>query len=101
MSYKIAIFFVSDLQKVTQELYALINFGELRKRIGRSVLDKNIVVKLHELIYHGFTLIKVRGKTVRVKTPVCRALRKLNMMDHSKFFYLFCRFSLLFIIRTV
>lgn len=75
--------FSVELQKVTQELYALINYGELRKRMGRSVLDKNTVVKLHELIYHGFTLIKVRGKTVRVKTPLCRALRKLNQLDRD------------------
>ncbi|XP_059488324.1 protein cramped [Neocloeon triangulifer] len=73
--------FNPDLGKVNQELFGLINYGELRKRLGRSVLDKNVILKLHELIYDGTTQIKVKGKTVRVKTPPCRALRKLGQNE--------------------
>jgi len=73
------------LGKVNQELFGLINYGELRKRLGRSVLDKNVILKLHELIYEGTTQIKVKGKTVRVKTPPCRALRKLGQIDKGIF----------------
>ena len=29
----------------------------------------------------GFTTIRVRGKTIRIKTPICRALRKLNQQE--------------------
>lgn len=45
------------------------------------MLDKNVIIKLHELIYEGTTQIKVKGKTIRVKTPACRALRKLGQID--------------------
>ncbi|CAB3362922.1 Hypothetical predicted protein [Cloeon dipterum] len=73
--------FKSDLGKVNLELFALINYGELRKRLGRSVLDKNLHVKLQELIFDGTTQIKLKGKTIRIKTPPCRALRRLGQMD--------------------
>lgn len=71
--------FPEEVKKATQELYGLINFGELRKKIG-SVSEKTSL-RLNELIYRGFTTIRVRGKNVRVKTPICRALRKLNQQE--------------------
>jgi hypothetical protein len=77
-------FLFVDLGKANQELFGLINYGELRKRLGRSVLDKNVIIKLHELIYEGTTQIKVKGKAVRVKTPACRALRKLGQIDKGE-----------------
>lgn len=33
------------------------------------------------LNFRGFTTIRVRGKGIRVKTPICRALRKLNQQE--------------------
>ncbi|XP_014257030.1 uncharacterized protein LOC106670881 isoform X2 [Cimex lectularius] len=71
--------FPESVKKVTQELYALINFGELRKKVG-YVTEKN-AQKFNELIYSGCTQVRVRGKAWRVKTPVCRALRKLNQFE--------------------
>ncbi|CAB0008484.1 unnamed protein product [Nesidiocoris tenuis] len=67
------------IKKSTQELYALINFGEWRKKVGH-VVERN-AQKLNELIYSGCTQVRVRGKAWRIKTPVCRALRRLNAFE--------------------
>ena len=34
--------------------------------------------KLQELIFEGHTTIKLKGKSYRVKTPMCAALKKLK-----------------------
>ncbi|KAK4887661.1 hypothetical protein RN001_003932 [Aquatica leii] len=73
--------FSDDIKKLAQELYGLINYGELRKKIG-SVSEKTCM-KLNELIYRGSVSIRFKGKTIRVKTPMCRALRKLNQLDEN------------------
>lgn len=67
---------ILDIKKQTQELYSLINFGELRKKISLS--HKKHYEKLSEMIYSGATQLKIRGKARKVRTPLCRALRKLN-----------------------
>lgn len=79
------LFFLSLLssvgvKKATQELYGLINFGELRKKIG-GTLDERKAQKLQELIRKGSTSVRVKGKSVRVRTPICRALKKLNQIE--------------------
>lgn len=71
--------FAEGTKKIVQELYTLINYGELRKKIG--VYSQKISHKLNELIYTGCVALRVKGKTVRVKTPMCRALRRLNKLD--------------------
>ena len=48
------------LKKRSKELYGLINFGELRKRLG-SQLDDKTGVKLRELIFKGHTNVKIKG----------------------------------------
>ncbi|KAF5300007.1 hypothetical protein FQR65_LT09263 [Abscondita terminalis] len=73
--------FSDDIKKLAQELYGLINYGELRKKIG-SVSEKTCM-KLNELIYRGSVPIRFKGKTIRIKTPMCRALRKLNQLDEK------------------
>ncbi len=65
------------LKKSSKELYGLINFGELRKRLGSSLDDKT-GVKLRELIFKGHTTVKIKGKTHRLRTPTCVALKKLT-----------------------
>lgn len=75
---------VVEIQKVVQELYGLINYGELKKRIG-FCNDKNWS-KLYEMIYHGSTKVRSKGKMWRVKTPPCRALRKLNCLEGIIYF---------------
>ncbi|CAH0560200.1 unnamed protein product [Brassicogethes aeneus] len=71
--------FTEGIKKVVQELYGLINYGELRKRIG-SVSGKTCM-KLNELIYSGSIVHRIKGKNIRIKTPMCRALRRLNQLD--------------------
>ncbi|XP_054263760.1 protein cramped-like isoform X2 [Macrosteles quadrilineatus] len=73
--------FPPHIKKQTQELYALINFGELRKKISFSI--KKHYEKLSEMIYSGSTQLKFRGKVRKVRTPLCKALRKLNQIQES------------------
>lgn len=71
--------FADGIKKITQELYGLINYGELRKKIG-SVSEKALL-KLNELIYRGITILRVKGRNIRVRTPMCKALRRLNQIE--------------------
>ncbi|XP_065207198.1 protein cramped isoform X2 [Planococcus citri] len=73
--------FPQEVKKAVREQYGLINFGEFRKKVG-FVSEKNSV-KLNELIYSGSTQVRIKGKTLRIKTPVCRALRKLNQLQET------------------
>ncbi|KFM83460.1 Protein cramped-like protein, partial [Stegodyphus mimosarum] len=71
------------VRKQTQELYGLINYAELRKKIGGCLNEKNRQ-KLNELVFSGVTTVKHKGKKLRIKTPVCRALKKLNNVSDTK-----------------
>ncbi|XP_034948918.1 protein cramped [Chelonus insularis] len=71
--------FSEDVKKTSQELYGLINYGELRRKLPR--IHEKFLLKLNELIYWGSTQVRLRGKTMRIKTPICRALRKLNQLE--------------------
>ncbi|XP_056643421.1 protein cramped isoform X1 [Diorhabda sublineata] len=71
--------FSEGIKKVTQELYGLINYGELRKKLGS--VNVKYLLKLNKLIYKGSIILRVKGKSIKVKTPYCRALRKLNQLD--------------------
>ncbi|KAL0273213.1 UNVERIFIED_CONTAM: hypothetical protein PYX00_005943 [Menopon gallinae] len=71
--------FPPDTKKQTQELYGLINYGEFRKKMG-CVTEKTSL-KLNELIIRGFTQLRVRGKNVHIRTPRCRTLRRLNLLE--------------------
>ena len=71
--------FSEDVKKTSQELYGLINYGELRRKLPR--LHEKAHLKLNELVYWGSTQVRLRGKTMRIKTPICRALRKLNQLE--------------------
>jgi hypothetical protein len=51
-------FFLAEMKKAFQELYGLINYGELRKK--QRVLNMKSAVKLSELVEKGTTTIKVR-----------------------------------------
>ncbi|XP_056389248.1 protein cramped-like isoform X2 [Hyla sarda] len=62
--------------KSSQELYGLICYGELRKKIGGCMDDKN-AAKLNELIQLGATTVRYKGRNLRIKAPMCRALKKL------------------------
>jgi hypothetical protein len=69
--------FDADLKKSTKELFGLINYGELWKKIGGTIDDK-LGAKLDELVQKGLATLKHKGKTFRIKTPVCRALKRIH-----------------------
>lgn len=64
------------LKKSSQELYGLICYAELRKKVGGLMDDKN-VAKLNELIQQGATTVRSKGRNLRIKAPMCRALKKI------------------------
>ncbi|CAG9571996.1 unnamed protein product [Danaus chrysippus] len=70
--------FDENVKKVAQELYALINYGELRRKLV-SVNEK-ICARLGEMVRGGSIAVRTKGKTIRVRTPMCRALRRLNQI---------------------
>ena len=69
--------FPDNLKKSSQELYALINYGELRKKVG-NILDAKKGGKLEELVFHGHTTVRCKGKSIRLRTPTCPALKRLT-----------------------
>ncbi|XP_017783762.1 PREDICTED: protein cramped [Nicrophorus vespilloides] len=73
--------FSSDVKKLAQELYCLINFGELRKKL--TLISEKTSIRLNELIYRGSLNMRVKGKTIRIRTPMCKALRRLNQLDEN------------------
>lgn len=71
--------FSIDIKKNVQELYALINYGEMRKRV--TFPNQKCFMKLRELVYKGWVSLRWKGKTYRIKTPSCKALRKINQVE--------------------
>ncbi|XP_031636606.1 protein cramped [Contarinia nasturtii] len=71
--------FSEDVTKKVQELYAIINYGEMRKKI--PVDNQKFYMKLRELVYRGSVTWRVKGKNCRIKTPSCPALRKINQVE--------------------
>lgn len=65
------------VEKVNQELYLLINYGEIWKRNGSKINDKTKRL-LKELVFHGTTTFRFEKKNVRLRTPTCKALKKIN-----------------------
>jgi hypothetical protein len=65
------------VEKVNQELYLLINYGEIWKRNGFKFNSKTKRL-LEELVYHGTTTFRYEKKNVRLRTPTCKALKKIN-----------------------
>uniref|UniRef100_A0A6G1SMS8 Protein cramped-like n=1 Tax=Aceria tosichella TaxID=561515 RepID=A0A6G1SMS8_9ACAR len=65
------------VEKVNQELYLLINYGEIWKRNGFKFNSKTKRL-LEELVYQGTTTFRYEKKNVRLRTPTCKALKKIN-----------------------
>ncbi|XP_072945689.1 uncharacterized protein crm [Epargyreus clarus] len=74
--------FDENVKKVAQELYALINYGELRRKLV-SVNEKTCA-RLDEMVRCGSMAVRARGRTLRVRTPMCRALRRLNQITGER-----------------
>ena len=69
-----------EIKTPAKEVYGLINYGEIRKRVGYCT-EKIMCMKLNELVYKGSIQLRIKGKTLRIKTPICKALRRLNRLD--------------------
>uniref|UniRef100_A0A182QC80 SANT domain-containing protein n=1 Tax=Anopheles farauti TaxID=69004 RepID=A0A182QC80_9DIPT len=76
------IHFSDEVKKKAQELYALINYGEMRRKVPFQ--NKKYFHKLKDLVYKGFTTVREKGKNIRIKTPSCRALRQLNQLEEGQ-----------------
>lgn len=70
--------FDDNVKKVAQELYSLINYGELRKKCLN--LSEKACMKLDEMVAKGSIVVRLKGRNLRVRTPMCRALRRLNQI---------------------
>lgn len=66
------------VEKVNQELYLLINYGEVWKKFGFKYNNKKTKKLLKELVYQGSTTVRFKNKNVRLRTPPCKALKKIN-----------------------
>lgn len=68
------------VEKVVQELYLIINYGEISKRLYKSKcrIDKATEKLLDELVHHGHTTLRVKNKNIRIRTPCCKALKKIH-----------------------
>lgn len=44
-------------------------------------MHEKAFMKLKELVYRGSVTIREKGKTIRIRTPSCRALKKLNQLE--------------------
>jgi len=60
-------------------LYTLINYGEMRRKL--QFLTEKHFMKLKQLVYQGQITVRCKGKNIRIKTPSCKALRRLNQLD--------------------
>lgn len=65
------------VEKVNQELYLLINYGEIWKKHGFK-FNKKTKKLLEELVHQGYTTLRFKNKNVRLRTPTCKALKKIN-----------------------
>lgn len=65
------------VEKVNQELYLLINYGEIWKKHGFKFNNKTKKL-LEELVFQGYTTLRFKNKNVRLRTPPCKALKKIN-----------------------
>ena len=57
----------------------MINYGEMRKKV--TFVNQKCLMKLRDLVYKGSVTIRVKGKNYRIKTPSCKALRKINQLE--------------------
>lgn len=74
--------FSEDVKKHAQELYTIINFGEMKRKLVMS--SEKSFLKFRDLVYKGSVTIRLKGKNIKVKTPSCRALRKLNQLEGNQ-----------------
>uniref|UniRef100_A0A8C1P1Z8 Protein cramped-like n=1 Tax=Cyprinus carpio TaxID=7962 RepID=A0A8C1P1Z8_CYPCA len=64
------------LKKSSQELYGLICYAELRKKVGGCKYIRRLVVLIKGGHFKA-TTVRSKGRNLRIKAPMCRALKKL------------------------
>ncbi|XP_071500859.1 protein cramped-like [Diadema antillarum] len=75
---------IPDQPRVNTEMLALINYGELRKKL-KGGFNVKVKRKLDQLVTQGVTYVRFNGRNVKLKTPVCKALKKLkNLKEEEK-----------------
>ena len=71
--------FSEDVKKHAQELYTIINFGEMKRKL--VMMTEKSFLKFRDLVYKGSVMIRWKGKNIKIKTPSCRALKRLNQLE--------------------
>lgn len=51
----------------------------MRRKL-QFISEKNCM-KIRELVYQGHVTFRHKGKNIRIRTPPCKALRKLNQIE--------------------
>lgn len=59
----------------------------MRKKL--VFVNHKACMKLRELVYKGSVTVRVKGKNIKIKTPSCKALRKLNQLEGIYIFLYF------------
>lgn len=67
---------------IKKQIYSLVCYGELRRK-GLLKMNK-MGPKLNELLTQGNTVVRIRGKNLRIKIPTCRALKRLHNVDDHR-----------------
>ena len=49
-----------------------------------GILKKKGILKLNELITYGSTSLRIKGKNYRIKTPSCKALKRIHDLEGKK-----------------
>ena len=65
----------SGVRKKYMEILALVNYGEILRKTERDI-NKRTAENLNEMIYKGSTVMKMPGRVVRVKTPLCPVVKR-------------------------
>ena len=78
----------SGVRKKYMEILALVNYGEILRKTEREI-TKRTAENLNEMIYKGSTVMKMPGRVVRVKTPMCPVVKRfMKKKDMCSFVHL-------------
>lgn len=61
-----------EMKKQTTELLGVLCYAEIRKKVVAN-FDEKLGQKLNELVHKGSTVLKLKGKKLVLKAPMCKA----------------------------
>ena len=61
-----------EMKKQTTELLGVLCYAEIRKKVVAN-FDEKLGRKLNELVHKGSTVLKLKGKKLVLKAPMCKA----------------------------